>query len=161
MTKVKDSTSDHIMKDASAEDISQVTDTVPITRKSSKTLKGHEIYTRTIRNSAWSYACLELITDPPSKLLLDELMVRTYLTSAFTQLFGLTGSAISVDILKVKETECWLRVPGEDLSAVIAAVGDWTGGNENDGMVAWKVNGSGDWLGHLVGKKGVGKIWTG
>jgi len=138
-----------------------VTDTVTAKRKLSKTLKGHEISTRTIRTPAWSYAYLELITDPPSKKLLDELMVRTYLTSAFTQFLGLTGSAISVDILKVEEAECWIRVPRSDLSAVIAAVGGWVSGNEREGMMAWKVRESGNWLGHLVAKRGIEKIWTG
>jgi ribonuclease P/MRP protein subunit POP8 len=129
-------------------------------RKLPKT-KGHEITSRTIRTPHFSYAYLELISDPPAKISLDDLSIRSYLTAAFTQFLGLTGSAISVDILKVVERECWIRVSREDLSAVVAAVGGWVGSSEGDRRVAWIVRGSGNWLGSIVRGRGIEKLWTG
>jgi len=131
-------------------------------RKATKTGRDHhEITSITITNPPFSYACLELISDPPSKAPLDDLTVRTYLTSAFTQFLGLTGAAISVDILKVEDRQCWIRVPREDLSAAIASIGAWIGGNEKQGQVALRVRASGNWLGSLVGSYDVEKLWTG
>lgn len=137
-----------------------------ISEDSSKTAKskpnrGHEITTRTIKNPAFSYVCLELISDPPTKIELDTLTVRSYLTASFTQFLGLTGSAISVDILKVDQSESWIRVPREDLSAVVAAVGGWSGNGQNETRIGWKVRQYGNWLGSLVGGRSVGKTWSG
>jgi len=128
--------------------------------KAPKADRGHEIITRTIKIPAFSYAYLELISDPPSKSPLDDLTIRSYLTSAFTRFLGLTGAAIPVDILKVEARECWIRVPREDLSAVIAAVGGWVEGNEKTGHVRWRVRRSGNWLGSLVGSRDLEKVWT-
>ena len=137
-----------------------ILDAVNAKRKLPKATKSHEITSRTIKTPAFSYTCLELISDPPSKVPLDDLTVRSYLTSAFTQFLGLTGSAISVDILKVEPKECWIRVPREELSAVVAAVGGWVGRGENGGEVGWRVRGSGNWLGSLVGGRSAEKVWT-
>jgi ribonuclease P/MRP protein subunit POP8 len=65
-----------------------------------------------------------------------------------------------VDILKVEATECWIRVPREDLSPVVAAVGGWIGGNETEGKVGWRIKGSGNWLSVLVGERGKESIWN-
>lgn len=138
-----------------------ISDTVIPKRKLSKASKSHEITSQTIKDPAFSYACLELISDPPTRVPLDNLTVRSYLTSAFSQFLGLTGSAISVDILKVESKECWIRVPRDDLSAVIASVGGWVGQSENGIEVGWRVRGSGDWLGSLVGAGSAEKFWTG
>ena len=138
-----------------------IPDSVNSKRKLPKATKSHDITSRTIKTPAFSYACLELISDPPSKVSLDDLTVRSYLTSAFTQFLGLTGSAIAVDILKVEPKECWIRVPRDDLSAVIAAVGGWVGRGENGVEVGWRFRASGNWLGSLVGRRSVEKVWTG
>ena len=66
-----------------------------------------------------------------------------------------------MDILKVENRECWIRVPREDLTAVVAALGGWVGRGENATGVGWRIRGSGNWLGSLVGKKGIEKLWTG
>lgn len=137
-----------------------ISDAVNAKRRLPKATKSHEINSRTIKLPAFSYACLELISDPPSRVPLDDLTVRSYLTTAFTQFLGLTGSAISVDILKVEPKECWIRVPREDLSAVLAAVGGWIGRGENGVEVAWRVRGGGNWLGSLVGERSAEKVWT-
>jgi ribonuclease P/MRP protein subunit POP8 len=138
-----------------------LSDAVNVKRKLPKATKSHEITCRTIKSPAFSYACLELISDPPSKVPLDNLTVRSYLTSALTRFLGLTGSAISVDILKVEPKECWIRVPREDLSAVVAAVGGWVGRGENGGEVGWRVRASGNWLGSLLGERSTEEVWTG
>lgn len=137
-----------------------ISDAVNSKRKLSKATKSHEITSRTIKTPAFSYACLELISDPPRKVPLDDLTVRSYLTSAFTQFLGLTGSAISVDILKVELKDCWIRVPREDLNAVIASVGGWVGRGENGGEVGWRVRASGNWLGSLLGGRSAETVWT-
>ena len=131
-------------------------------QKQPKSSKGHEITTKTIKAPPFSYACLELISDSTtSEIKLDDLTVRSYIMAALTQFLGLTGSAISVDILKVDGRECWIRVPPEDLSPVMAAVGGWVGGTEEEGKVGWKVKASGNWLSSLVGNQGLEKIWSG
>lgn len=139
----------------------EASDAVNTKRKLPKATKSHEITSRTIKAPAFSYACLELISNPSSKVPLDDLTVRSYLTSAFTQFLGLTGSAVSVDILKVESKECWIRVPREDLSSVIAAVGGWIGRGEDGVEVGWRIRASGNWLGSLVGGRSAEKVWTG
>jgi ribonuclease P/MRP protein subunit POP8 len=141
----------------------EVSEDLPILNSKRKLLKikNHEITTRTIKSPRFSYVCLELISDSPAQISLDDLSVRSYLTAAFTQFLGLTGSAISVDILKVADAECWIRVSREDLMAVVAAVGGWVGRIEGDRRVSWIVRGTGNWLGSLVRKRGVEKAWTG
>jgi ribonuclease P/MRP protein subunit POP8 len=140
--------------------VNLISDAMKANRKLPKATKSLEITSRTIKTPAFSYACLELISDPSSKIPLDNLTVRSYLTSAFSQFLGLTGSAISVDILKVEPKECWIRVPREDLSSVIAAVGGWIGHGENSVEVGWRVRASGNWLGSLVGGRSAEKVWT-
>lgn len=122
-------------------------------------VKRHEITSRTIKRPPFSYVCLELISDRTAKILLDDLSVHSYLTTAFTQFLGLTGSAISVDILKVVDRECWIRVPREELSAVVAALGGWVGDIEGNKKVSWIVRSSGNWLGSLVRERGIVRVW--
>jgi len=129
-------------------------------RKHRKHLKGHEITTKTIKTPPFSYIHLQLISDPDTMKDLDSLTVRSHITAALTQFLGVTGSAISVDILKVEGTECWIRVPREDLSPVLAALGGWIGGSETEGKVGWRIKGSGNWLSVLVGERGKESIWS-
>lgn len=117
------------------------------------------ITSKTITTPPFSYICLELVSDTAARIKLDEITVRAYITSALTQFLGLTGSAISVDILKVQGKESWIRVPREDLSPVIAAVGGWFGENEAEGRVGWKVKASGNWLGVLVAEREAETLW--
>lgn len=121
--------------------------------------KGHEITSKTIATPPFSYACLQLLSNPAAEVELDELTVRTHIMSALTQFLGLTGSAISVDILKVNGSECWIRVPREDLAPVIAAMGGWVGGRNAGGQVGWRVMGSGNWLSVLVAHCEAERIW--
>jgi ribonuclease P/MRP protein subunit POP8 len=128
-------------------------------QKQQKTSKGHEITTQTIKTPPFSYACLELVSKSTAQIQLDDLTVRSYITAALTQFLGLTGSAISVDLLKVEGRECWIRVPREDLSPLTAALGGWICESDGHGRVGWLVKASGNWLSSLVGNHGVEKIW--
>ncbi|KAE8444376.1 hypothetical protein EG329_000576 [Mollisiaceae sp. DMI_Dod_QoI] len=122
--------------------------------------RGHEITTKTIKAPAFSYVCLQLISDAAKPPDLDALSVRSHMTAALTQFLGLTGSAVSVDILKMDPKECWIRVPREDLSPVVAAVGGWVGGTESDGKVGWRVKAAGNWLGVLVAQADSEGVWN-
>lgn len=99
---------------------------------------------------------------------LDALTARTYLNSAFSQFLGLSGTAISVDILKIESTPpenigasvkqlLWIRVPRQDARAVVTALSSWVGGDrsgQDTGSVAWKVCAKGNFLGALVAGSG-------
>lgn len=123
--------------------------------------RGHEVTSKTIKTPQFSYACLQLVSESPSGTgsQLDSLTVRSYIGSALNQFLGLTGSAISIDILKVEGKETWIRVPREDLSLVLAAVGGWTGGSEMSGKIGWRVKASGNWLNVLVAQREANQIW--
>lgn len=84
------------------------------------------------------------------------------MNDALSQFLGITGSAISIDVLKSNCVgELWIRVPREDCSAVVAAVGGWTGvaGGSGGGEVGWRVLGRGGWLGVVCGGERVGSVW--
>ncbi|KAK1243567.1 hypothetical protein MKX08_001705 [Trichoderma sp. CBMAI-0020] len=88
--------------------------------------KSHELLTCTIKSPSFSYIHLELLTDPPdASVELDNLQVKSYCTAALTQFLGITGSAISLDILKIEESGCWIRVPRDDLGPFAAALTAW------------------------------------
>lgn len=97
--------------------------------------------------------------------LLDALTVRTYLNSALSQFLGLTGTSISIDILKIEMSGAnqfvWIRVPREDAPAVASALSSWIGGSKssgssaaNVGNVACWVCAKGNFLGALVSGSG-------
>lgn len=149
---------------------------------SSKGQKGQELTTKTIKTPSFSYAHLQVIFstnippltfNPPSALKsitpapevssknsLDMLTFRSHVTAALTLFLGLTGSAIDVDVLKIEGNECWVRVPREDLSAVLAALGGWTGKISLDGKVGFNVKASGNWLGSIVSHREASEIWN-
>ncbi|KAL3427061.1 hypothetical protein PVAG01_00570 [Phlyctema vagabunda] len=128
--------------------------------------KGREITSKTIKAPPFSYIHLELITSSSYQEDLDDLTVRSHIAAALTRFLGLTGSAISVDLLKVDGQECWVRIPREDLSPVVAALGGWVGGTgdrnagNSQGQVSWRIKGSGNWLSVLVNNKDTRKIWN-
>ena len=105
--------------------------------------------TFTLRGSPYTYLHLSLtnISKSTDRAALDDITARTYLTSALSQYLGLTGSAIPIDILKVADQDLWIRVPEQDASAVVAAVGQWA--NVPLGITL-KIEGRGEWLGGIV-----------
>ncbi|KAI9049507.1 hypothetical protein LZ554_006536 [Drepanopeziza brunnea f. sp. 'monogermtubi'] len=125
--------------------------------------RGHDIITKTIKTPSFSYINLQLIPASPTTndAQLDALTIQHYIGLALSQFLGLTGSAISIDIVKVEGVECWIRVPREDLNPVLAAVGGWVGppGSQEEDRVGWRVKGSGNWLGLLIAQAGAGHVW--
>ncbi|KAJ5317947.1 hypothetical protein PENANT_c004G00595 [Penicillium antarcticum] len=134
----------------------------------------------TSRNPPWTYLKLKLVPQPGNTpQALDPLSARTYLSSALSQFLGLTGTAISVDILKIehglastpksnatsttqaaktsRHDSLWIRVPREDAATVVAAVSSWIGGGSNttgSAGVAWRVCAKGNFLGALTAGSG-------
>ncbi|MCJ1339398.1 hypothetical protein MMC09_004687 [Bachmanniomyces sp. S44760] len=106
--------------------------------------------TSTIRSPPYTYIHLTLLTTPTSNSPFDALTARKYLTAALSQFLGLTGTAISVDILKLESQDVWIRVPREDGSLMVEAVSGWVEGSET-ASVGWRVRAVGEWL------AGVGK----
>ncbi|KAJ5586353.1 hypothetical protein N7450_006140 [Penicillium hetheringtonii] len=118
----------------------------------------------TSRNPPWTYLKLQLSSPQP----LDALSARTYLSSALSQLLGLAGTAIPIDILKIENKDtanaeqnqsysnisnnydcAWVRVPREDSAAVVAALSSWIGGSGtgSGSSVAWRVCAKGEFPG--------------
>ncbi|ROW08820.1 hypothetical protein VMCG_02769 [Cytospora schulzeri] len=148
--------------DGSKMDIDVPANTLPteVTKDKSKpTGKSHDIYTTTIKTPTYAYAHLELITTTTtsSATLLDDLQVRSYLTSALKQFLGSTGSGMPIDILKVDGRDCWVRVPRQDLGAFAAALAVWPG--SGGAVTGFLVRAAGDWLGALVGRCDQKEIW--
>lgn len=100
--------------------------------------------TVTIRNPPFSYLHLTLLA--PATTVFDLLTARAHLTSALNQFLGITGTAVSVDFLKIEGRDVWVRVPREDGAAVVSAISGWVGGEG----VAWQIRAKGDWLGAVV-----------
>lgn len=125
-----------------------------LAKSSSKTSKSHEICSTTIKTPTYAYAHLELITT--NNFVLDDIQLRSYLTSALKQFLGATGSGMPIDILKVQDKEAWVRVPRQDLGAFAAALTAWSGSGNSTGFI---IRAAGDWLGALVGRHDQRRLW--
>ncbi|CAF9936809.1 MAG: hypothetical protein HETSPECPRED_010452 [Heterodermia speciosa] len=110
----------------------------------------------TIRDFPFTYLHLTLLSTSPSPPPLDGLTAHKHLTAALRQFLGITGTAIPIDILKVDDGDVWIRVPREDGAAVAAALGNWVDAGEG---VSWRIRGRGQWLGALVARTGLEKVW--
>ncbi|KAH7152469.1 hypothetical protein B0J13DRAFT_620021 [Dactylonectria estremocensis] len=122
--------------------------------------KSHDILTCTVKDPPFSYAHLELVTDGAAPVELDNLQVKSYCTTALRQFLGVTGVAISLDILKVQGSHCWLRVPRHDLASLAAAITAWKGTNDNGVQCVLQVRQCSDWLGAMVGADGQDRLWN-
>ncbi|ETS79592.1 hypothetical protein PFICI_09445 [Pestalotiopsis fici W106-1] len=132
------------------------------TAATSKSHKAQELATCTIRAPPFSYAHLEAMRKNSLEALeLDAIQVRSYCSAALKQFLGVSGQAISIDILKVEGPSCWLRIPRDDLSAFAAAITAWQGTYEGGTHSTLRVRGCSDWLGSLVGSEGAEQLWRG
>ncbi|RFU79915.1 hypothetical protein TARUN_2311 [Trichoderma arundinaceum] len=123
--------------------------------------KSHELLTCTIKAPPFSYTHLELLTDPSDAAVeLDNLQAKSYCTAALRQFLGLTGSAISLDILKVEPRECWVRVPRDDLGSFAAALTAWKGTSDGGVQCLLRIKQCSDWLGTMVGSDGQDRLWN-
>ncbi|EXJ80508.1 hypothetical protein A1O1_08653 [Capronia coronata CBS 617.96] len=104
----------------------------------------------TIRKPPYTYLHLSLLTVPshPTQPL-DEVGARSYLFAALQQYLGLTGTAVPIDILKVEDSNVWIRVPREDEIAVTAALSQWVGARG----VSLRIEARGSWLGGVLARK--------
>ncbi|KAI1853615.1 hypothetical protein JX266_001599 [Neoarthrinium moseri] len=131
------------------------------TAAATKSHKAQELAACTIRAPPFSYAHLEVLRDSAQPAELDAIQVRSYCTAALKQFLGISGTAISVDILKVDGAACWLRIPRDDLAAFAAAITAWQGTYEGGLHTTLRVKGCSDWLGTLVGRQGEDEMWEG
>lgn len=132
-----------------------------ILAEKSRLQKSHELLTCTIKSPSFSYIHLELLTDPPGEgVELDNLQVKSYCTAALTQFLGITGSAISLDILKVEESACWIRVPRDDLGPFAAALTAWKGTSDGGVKRLLRIKQCSDWLGMMAGSDGQDQLWN-
>lgn len=122
--------------------------------------KSHDILTCTIKEPPFSYVHLELVSDRSGAVTLDNLQVKSYCTAALRQLLGLTGQAISLDILKVEDSHAWVRVPRPDLGSFSAAITSWSGTSDDGAQVSLQVRQCADWLGAMVGADGQDRLWN-
>lgn len=118
--------------------------------KTKRKSHGYEILKKTISTPLSAFICLQLNAENGISSNLDYLTVHSYLVAALTQFLGLTGAAISFDILKVEKDVCWIRVAREDMSAVLAAVSSWHGTSSDPGKLGWIVKAKGNWLSSLI-----------
>ncbi|RDA95730.1 hypothetical protein CP533_1103 [Ophiocordyceps camponoti-saundersi (nom. inval.)] len=120
-----------------------------------------EILTCTIKSPPFSYAHLELATDDDDDdtVELDNLQVKSYCTAALRQFLGLTGVAISIDILSVHGRQCWVRVPRPDLGSFAAAITAWDGVTESGSRRLLRIKRCSDWLGVMIGVDGQERLW--
>lgn len=125
-----------------------------VTKAKGPKSKSREIYSTTIKKPTYAYAHLELITI--NDMILDDIQIRSYLTSALKQFLGATGAGMPIDILKVQGKESWVRVPRQDLGAFAAALTAWSGSGPSTGFM---IRAAGDWLGALVGRHDQRKLW--
>ncbi|KAG6005685.1 hypothetical protein E4U21_007749 [Claviceps maximensis] len=111
----------------------------------------------------FSYAHLELAADGPASqtIMLDNLMVKSYMTAALKQFLGLTGLAIPIDILKAQDVTCWVRLPREDMASFAAAITAYKGIWEGDTQYVLRMKGSSNWLGLLIGGAAQEEVFRG
>lgn len=114
--------------------------------------------THHLRDTPATYLKIQA-SQAPNKpaIVLDEITTRSYLDSALGQYLGLTGMALSIDIMKVSGTSAWLKVPTSDENLVIAALAQWT----SSGNVVLRSMGRSTWLGGLtVDEHNEMKLWS-
>lgn len=109
--------------------------------------------TLTLRNPAWSYIRLQRLQPPQNVSALDALTAHIQITAALHQFLGVHGAAVPVDVLKLEGSEVWIRVPAEDRSALVAAVGGWVG-RAGEG---WRVMGWSSWSAGAEGERDGGR----
>ncbi|KAH7266773.1 uncharacterized protein BKA55DRAFT_533577 [Fusarium redolens] len=125
--------------------------------------KSHDLLTCTIKEPPFSYAHLQLITDAPSSsssVTFDNLSLKSYCTAALRQFLGITGTAISIDILKVENSHAWVRLPRPDLGSFAAAITAWKGTNDNGEQVSLQLRQCSEWLGAMAGADGQDRLWN-
>ncbi|KAK4110732.1 hypothetical protein N656DRAFT_799854 [Canariomyces notabilis] len=142
---------------------------IPITKPTNKPTKNRTLAQATLKNPPFAYAHLVVppiptpSSHPQTTTTLDNLQVRSYLTSALRQFLGDTGAGMSIDILLVRDGSAWVRVPRADLASFAAAVTAFPGlgsSSAGGGPLQLQLRACGDWLGSLLGRDEQGELWT-
>ncbi|KHN94641.1 uncharacterized protein MAM_07547 [Metarhizium album ARSEF 1941] len=107
------------------------------------------LHTKTL-SSPHGYVHLELASDGPQEIQLDNILAKSYFTAALKQYLGLMGEAMRIDILKTTKEACWVRLPKEDLLSFCAAVTAYGGVTEGNTRYILRVQTCSDWLGPLT-----------
>ena len=110
-------------------------------KRKKRTPKPHILSQITLRDPPWSYIRLQHLTSSAQPSDLDAVTAHLHLTAALSQFLGLHGTAIPFDILKLEGQDVWIRLPHDDSSAVIAAVGGWVSASGE----GWRVKGLSSW----------------
>ncbi|KAI1342110.1 hypothetical protein F5Y15DRAFT_332286 [Xylariaceae sp. FL0016] len=140
-----------------------MTDATTLSTAIPKASKSHELVTATIKSPPYSYAHLQVFNPSPASgrtFDLDALQLRSWCTAAMKQFLGVTGTGVSLDVLKVGGSSAWVRLPRNDLAAFAAAVTAWQGAMQDGEHYSLRVKGCSDWLGALVGQEGQDELWT-
>lgn len=124
--------------------------------------------THTLRNPPYAYLRLSIVTSSPpnsAPIPLDEVTLRSYLFAALGGYLGITGEAVAVgiEVLAIEGREAWVRIARDDEMAVVAALGQYGGGNGSGtggANVAIRVKGRGTWLGGLLDRSDDAKLWS-
>jgi ribonuclease P/MRP protein subunit POP8 len=128
----------------------QTSSTKTTKKRKKRTPKPHVLSQLTLRDPPWSYIRLQHVASSNQSHDLDAVTAHLHLTAALSQFLGLHGTAIPFDILKVEGQDVWIRLPNEDSSALIAAVGGWISANGE----GWRVKGLSSWDANALGRDG-------
>ena len=110
--------------------------------------KKHVLSQFTIRNPPWAYVHLQHLFPSGNAAALDAVTAQLHVAAALSQFLGLHGAAIQFDILKLEGQDLWIRLPAEDRSALVAAVGGWVSGSGE----GWRVRGWNSWDANAMGR---------
>lgn len=136
-------------------DISEITDTLmdvsdpaastdpssAAKKRRKRTPKNHTVSQFTIRDPPWAYIYLQHLTSAGPTPSLDAVTAQLHITAALSQFLGLHGTAIPVDIMKLEGGDVWIRVPAQDKTALVGAVGGWVSAKGE----GWRVKGTSSW----------------
>ncbi|KAK4193096.1 hypothetical protein QBC35DRAFT_164511 [Podospora australis] len=138
-------------------------ETVPHQLQPKPKTKTRDLATLTIKSPAFTYAHLSssipFSTTSQQETNLDALQVKSYLTAALRQFLGDTGVAIPIDILLVKGTSAWVRLPQPDLGAFAGAITAFPGLGGGGETLLLHLEACGDYLGSLIGRAEEADMW--
>ncbi|TKA24100.1 hypothetical protein B0A50_06840 [Salinomyces thailandicus] len=124
-------------------------DSVSERKRRKRKAKNHVLNQFTIRSPPWAYVHLQHLSPPGGGTNLDAVTAHLHLSAALSQFLGLHGTAIPTDIMKLEGREVWIRIPAEDKTALIAAVGGWVSGKGE----GWRVKGASSWDARAMARK--------
>ena len=125
-------------------------------KRKKRTPKPHVLSQSTIRNAPWAYVHLQHLHSSSTAPDLDAVTAHLHLTAALSQFLGLHGAAIPFDVLKLEDQDVWIRLPSDDRSALVAAVGGWVSG----GGEGWRVKGWSSWDANAMGRDSGQDLFT-